>query len=971
MSIDPVTFIIASSFIQFVSSITFVLFWYVNREYYRELYLWAFGLFLLSLSDLLIVQPWLGKVEYGSMFVSVLHVAGLVVILDGIIRFERETNYVNINYLLIPFSIIVEYIFFPKDILHGPVDLLVVFIVSSQIIYKFYIKSRKGSKEIRYVNYFNIVAFSGLILLVFWNWYDIYLEKNFRGFIYNSKSYAILHGIMHIYWAIASLICLTLTISSQLIEISKKNSKKLKDAQRIARMGNWEMNIDDGSMTWSQEIYKIFGKQAEMFKPNYEKFLSLVHPEDREQISQILTKIKMGYQIYFEFVSRISVKKHIRYVKVFGELDRRESENTVMGTVIDITEIKKSEIELLKTYSLLEQTSEAAQIGTWEVKISSGNIVWSPVARKIFEVNDERSMKLDETIEFIKEGSCQKSFQESIHLAVNEGESFDIELEMSTARGNDKWLRSIGIPVKEGKKIGRIYGLFQDITSIKKTEEMLLQARETAEVANRAKSVFLTNMSHELRTPLNAIQGFAQILEYEENLNDKQKDYVRTIIRSGDTLLTLINDVLDMARIESGNLELNKENFSIHDCMESIREVIEERARKKGLSLLIEIEDGISDFVYGDKRRLQQILYNLLSNAVKFTGNGTIILRIYGKNDLTCFEVEDTGIGISEKNLKRIFEPFQITNEKILKTEGSGLGLPISQKLASLMSSQILVKSHLNKGSRFWLDINLPAAKITTEDYLREESKHIIGYKWRENNSGGHAKDEKIKMLVLDDVELNRILIKNYLSRLGMEVIEGGDGKKGLEMTMKYRPHLILLDLIMPVMGGFEMVRKLRETREIAHVPVIALSGNASVNTKEVCIESGCNGYVPKPFRFDELLDSIGEQLEIEWVYSGNNIVEEKKNSDESEQIIFPQNSMLEELSNIVRLRNLTGLENYVIDLKRSESDELNGFVELLEQHMKRLDFESIEKILIKHDTSMRQFLQWGIEEYFENTTGR
>ncbi|MBD2496615.1 hybrid sensor histidine kinase/response regulator [Nostoc sp. FACHB-280] len=415
------------------------------------------------------------------------------------------------------------------------------------------------------------------------------------------------------------------------------------------------------------------------------------------------------------------------------------------------------------------------------------------------------------------------------------------------------------------------------------------RAEEAAAAANRAKSEFLANMSHELRTPLNGILGYTQIFQTDASLSSQQKNGVNIIHQCGEHLLTLINDILDISKIEARKMELELKEFNLPGFLEGIAEICRLRAEIKGIALVYQPLGYLPRLIRGDEKRLRQVLINLLSNAVKFTKKGRINFKVgYATQDgdwilngeeLTSqsptpkirFLVEDTGIGIAHEQLEEIFLPFKQAGEDSLKTEGTGLGLSISRQLVQMMGGELRVKSELGKGSIFWLDLELP--EVEQQLNFDSEPSKIIGFTCSQR-----------KILIVDDKWENRSVLVNILEPLGFEILEAGDGVDCLDKIPKFQPDLILMDLVMTGMDGFEATRRLRLLPNFKETIVIAVSASVFEFNQQESRKVGCDDFLAKPIQRAELLEKLQVHLGLTWVYEDK----VRKIKDEHQSSINP-----------------------------------------------------------------------------------
>jgi signal transduction histidine kinase/DNA-binding NarL/FixJ family response regulator len=398
---------------------------------------------------------------------------------------------------------------------------------------------------------------------------------------------------------------------------------------------------------------------------------------------------------------------------------------------------------------------------------------------------------------------------------------------------------------------------------IERTQE-LERAKEKAESASRAKTDFLSNMSHELRTPLNGILGYAQILLRDRQLNDRQSDGLETIYQSGQHLLTLINDILDLAKIEARKIELDPNEFRFPEFLDGIVNIVKPQALEKDILFQYKTAGNLPQAIKADEKRLRQILLNLLGNAIKFTDRGKVIFKAIELDRVLLsdsrssyrmrFEIIDTGIGISEENLTKIFLPFEQAVERCDRSTGTGLGLSICGRLVELMGGRLQVSSRIGKGTYFWFDLELPTLEMTPPEVRSKPP--IKGYR-----------GDRKKILVVDDVKANRFVLLYMLEDLGFEVIAGKDGREEVELASLHLPDLILTDIIMPVKNGLEAVKEIRQIPELQNVPIIAISAATTESERQKCEAVGCQEFLAKPFEEQVLLDLMQKYLQLEWIY--------------------------------------------------------------------------------------------------------
>lgn len=475
----------------------------------------------------------------------------------------------------------------------------------------------------------------------------------------------------------------------------------------------------------------------------------------------------------------------------------------------------------------------------------------------------------------------------------------------------------------------------------------LRAAMESAEVANRAKSEFLANMSHELRTPLNGILGYAQIMERLEGLPTMASRGIEVISQCGSHLLMLINDVLDLSKIEARKMELHVKELALATFLHSVGEIFRLRAEQKGISFTLSCDLDLPAAIVVDEKRLRQVLLNLLSNAVKFTEKGEVSLTVKvqpiycdrepdkttvdeekadkekttEKVDRTNsqdaaiarkmrfrFEVEDTGVGMNASQLEKIFRPFEQVGDVQKQAEGTGLGLPISQKIVDLMGGELQVSSQTGAGSRFWFDVDLQTIEGLSAEEGIASTRAVVAYEGPPQ-----------RILVVDDGWENQSVIANLLIPLGFEVQTAGNGEEGLAITDQFQPHMIITDLAMPIMSGLEMLKTLSTApkyHDLSHnMTVVVYSASTILNAQYAEVLAQADAVLSKPVQVSELFAVLQKHLTVDWIYKENaessdqknSLIEEKYHNVDA-QLVYPSRAVLIALSELAENGDVYGI---------------------------------------------------------------
>ena len=663
---------------------------------------------------------------------------------------------------------------------------------------------------------------------------------------------------------------------------SRDISKRKQAEEKIATLATIVESSSDAIISedlngiiqsWNHAAQTLFGFSAD---EAIGRSINTLIPEEGDiEEKALLTHIRRGNAVPQHQAIRQTRGGKTTPVTISVSPVRDKNDNIVGASKIirDITDLQMAESELRENKERLEFIINGANLGTWDWNIATGDVIFNERWAAIIGYSLSELEPNVSTWEHIIHPDEAKEIMHTLteHL---EGNSpvYMTEHRLKHKSGKWVWVLDVGKVFQwnsDGEPM-RAVGIHMDITKQKEGEEKLTQAMQEAQAANHAKSVFLSNMSHELRTPLNAILGYTQLFAADESLDTKQQSGIHTMHEAGEHLLRLINDILDVAKIEAGKLELVPGEIILEPFLLTIKEIIQVRSEAKGLECIYTPDPNLPYIIVADELRLRQILLNLLSNAVKFTDHGYCSLQVKSsfvseeKTRIT-FIVEDSGPGISEDMLKKVFDPFQQSGERLKYSEGTGLGLTISSQLTKLMDGELALTSPIHQesnqksgpGCRFVFSAEFPAFQNQQLDDTKEESsEHAIT----------HLRDRPKKILIVDDRASNRLVLKDTLEAMGFDMYEVDEGAQVVAACEKIAPDLILMDLRMPVVDGFEATSQLRMNDKFSAIPVIAVTASASNRDalEAKCLQNGFKGFLTKPISIPDLLEVMRKHLELD-----------------------------------------------------------------------------------------------------------
>jgi two-component system, sensor histidine kinase and response regulator len=661
------------------------------------------------------------------------------------------------------------------------------------------------------------------------------------------------------------------------MDSTQRRLREQRDAQRFgltlqsAELGQWEWLVPTDTLEVDAYWAMTLGYAVGQLTPNMGALLQLVHPEERGATQSDLQACLAGNEADFRCEVRM---RHSDGCWVWvvhqGMVVEREPSGAckrMIGTTKDVTRSKAAELALRQAQQRQQLAMKSARLGQWEWDHRSDRISFDDRCAELFGQaaaggSFERALWTD----LIDADDRQPALAHLASCLGSEEGAILMEHRVVHAQRGRIWLRNCGQIIERDSQgwPTHIVGLYEDINDRKLAEEELRSAKERAETASRAKSAFLANMSHEIRTPMNAMIGLTRLV-LDADLKPRERDYLQKVHSSSLSLLAILNDILDLSKVEAGRLTLEELPFSLRSVLDNVMQLYSQQASNKGLSLQCDIGDS-PRLVVGDPSRLTQVLSNLVGNALKFTSHGGVRISAEvrlvdgGPAELHC-AVQDTGIGLSADQMASLFRPFSQADESVTRRYGgTGLGLAISRQLVSLMGGEIGVSSIQGTGCRFHFTARLavPSPAMAVSSHRSSD----VSYSDMVITSG--QRFAGLRVLLADDIALNREVVVELLRRLGADVVEACDGEQALAQMAHHTWDIVLMDLHMPVLDGLSAMRRVGELDSAHRPPVVALTASVMDEDRIRCFEAGMVDFVAKPVDPNDLARVLSR-----WVRKG------------------------------------------------------------------------------------------------------
>lgn len=652
-----------------------------------------------------------------------------------------------------------------------------------------------------------------------------------------------------------------------------RRETELANTVRLARVGGWDLDHIRGVLVWSDQVKAIHDLPPE-FEPDLESAIEFYAPEVRDEVIRCVDRaVKFGESFDFE-LPLVTATGRSRWVRSVGEPVYVEGKIVrVAGAFQDITDQREQREELKESNRALELAQSISRMGSWSYDATTHERTWSKHLYKLYDLPPESGVPTTDQVlaQYVEADAAR--LDRAMEIALAEGTPYALTLQRRDDRNGVRFVTVEGRARRdENDNIGGLFGTARDVTAEVEREAALRDAQLRAEDASRSKTEFLANMSHEIRTPMTAILGYADLLDDAALPVDQRSEHVETIKRNGEHLLTIINDILDVSKIDAGRMMIEPLPTRPHDVLRDVAQLMRVKADAKALDLDLGSRTRIPSVVRTDPTRLRQILVNLLGNAIKFTENGTVSVSMgyqpSGERGTLWYEVRDSGIGMTPEQLEHAFTAFTQADASMTRRfGGTGLGLRISQRLAHMLGGDIAVESSPGTGSVFTLSIEVGQVE-GAESVPASPLKLGAIRKAPPTSTGGDASGALagIRILLMEDGLDNLRLISMHLRREGAEVTTAGDGRQGLSLLTNdgtsdgaLMPTLpvdaIVTDMQMPNIDGYTAVKTLRKLG--CQLPIVALTAHSMPGDKELCLEVGCDAYAAKPVNRQELIDVL------------------------------------------------------------------------------------------------------------------
>ena len=676
---------------------------------------------------------------------------------------------------------------------------------------------------------------------------------------------------------VVGLINLSYDVTEQVLAQRKlqESEQRLQIALKAANMGVWEWDIATGKVNWDGHMIELFGGPGSTFDGTTDQYTKRIHPEDREHVWAVIQSALTSKK-EFEVEHRVVWENgEIHWIigRGGGIYDESGNPQKFLGVALD-QDARKQAAEAIESSeerfrTLFEQSPLSIEIHAPDGSLIRANESW----RKLWNFTENQVPEVIRTYNVLHDPAlAKKGISEHIRKGFDGVFSKTPPTHYDPAEigltGRPRWIETYISPIKDADGgLREVAIVHEDVTDRKEAEEAIERARVAAEAANDAKTQFLANMSHEIRTPLGAMLGFAQLMLEDENASDPQRNTLRTIVRNGEQLYRLIDELLDISKVEANKFEVEKARFDLEEVIRDVTSLLSVKAEQKGIEFIVSSEGPLPDTVVTDEVRFRQILTNVIGNAIKFTDKGKVevVFKLRDHEDRdgsSCLEcrVHDTGIGIPFAKIGGLFQPFgQVDQANSRKFGGTGLGLYLSRKFSQALGGDIkLVESEENKGCVFLIMVDIgPLEKRPLLSFRSVSGEHVVKGDFKQTPLD---KLHGVRVLVVDDSKDNLELTKRFLLASGAVVQTALGAARAYECLEKEEFDVVVMDIQMPEIDGYEAVAHLR--REGYEKPVIALTAHAMKGERERCLEAGFDGYLMKPINRPALVKEIRAQSE-------------------------------------------------------------------------------------------------------------